>query len=306
MQNSNLNKMIKALLYILPILFCSCGTVQVLNYKVESGVIPATVEVDGLQVCEATPCEVALTADRTFVGLAYSSNGYKCQGEHHISVLPKVIPHDPPYAKAERIQTCLNWDAPRTVVFDLNIQPPEPVTTGQFLKKINKIKYVAMGVQNSQWHSRENPANNSRASDFFISYGEEIFNAHGTLLLGELILGKKTPLSTTQFQVGGLMHGHYTPLSMFYLSGGLFYKKIENEFAPDGIFPYLGLGILLNSETIIEFWNVFKIYFVKPEDFTYQVGSLKYDFFLETGVYLHGKLRDWDAQNVNMGVRIYH
>ena len=107
MQNSNLNKMIKALLYILPILFCSCGTVQVLNYKVESGVIPATVEVDGLQVCEATPCEVSLTADRTFVGLAYSSDGYNCQGEHYISVLPKVIPHDPPMQKQKEYKLVL-------------------------------------------------------------------------------------------------------------------------------------------------------------------------------------------------------
>ena len=296
----------KALLYLLPLLFCSCGTIQVLNYKVESGAIPATVEVDGLQVCDTTPCEVALTADRTFVGLAYSSDGYNCEGEHFISVLPKVTPFDPPYAKAERIQTCLSWDSPRTVVFDLNVQPTEPVTSGQFLKKINKIKYVGMGVQNNRWHSRENSANDSSASDFFISYGQEFFNVPGNLFLGELILGKQTPLSTTQFQIGALVHAHYTPLSMFHLSGGLFYKKIENEFASDGIFPYAGLGLLLNSKTIIEFWSIFKLYFAKREDFTYQVGSLRYDFFLETGAYLHQKLRGWDAQNVNMGVRIYY
>lgn len=296
----------KVLLYILPLLVSSCGTVRILNYNVESGTIPATVEVDGIQVCETTPCEVALTVNCAFVGQAYSSDGYECQGEHYISVLPKVTPINPPYAIAKRIQTGLNWDSPKTVVFDLNVPPTEPVTTGQFIKKINEIKYVALGVQNNQWHSRENSANDSRATDFFISYGQEIFKAPGNLLLGELILGKQTPLSTTQFQIGALVHGHYTPLSMFYLSGGLFYKKFENEFATDGIFPYAGLGLLLNSKTVVEFWSIFKIYFAKREDFTYQVGALKYDLFIETGAYLHSKIQEWDSQNVNMGIRIYY
>lgn len=291
---------------VLVFFLSGCGTVQIQNYNIDSGTVPATVEVDGIQVCEATPCVVSLNSERQYIGLAYSSDGYECQGEHHVSVFPKTSLINPPYAKTVTVQTCLSANTSRTISFDLNLKPTEPIAPGQFLKKNIIIKYVATGVQNNKWHSRKNSENDSSASDFFISYGQELFKASGNLLLGELFFGKQTPLSTQQFQFGAIVHGHYTPLSMFYLSGGLFYKKIENEFSSDGLFPYAGLGLLLNSVTVIEFWNIFKGPFVRRDDFTYQLGSLQYDFFLESGVYLHTKLNDWDSQNLNAGIRIYY
>lgn len=293
-------------IYIFYLLIYGCGTVKVQNYNVESGAVLASVEVDGIPICETTPCDVPLTSDYKFVGLAYSPDGYECQGEHHISVFPKTSSVNPPYAKTVTVQTCLNTDTSRTISFDLNIKPTEPAVSGQFLKKIKIIKYAALGVQNNRWHSKKNSENDSRASDFFISYGQEIFKSPGNLLLGELIFGKQTPLSTEQYQIGAAIHGYYTPLYMFYLSGGLFYKKIENEFASDGIFPYAGLGLLLNSVTVVEFWNIFKGPFAKREDFTYQLGSIRYDFFLESGIYLHNKLNEWDSQNLNAGIRVYY
>lgn len=292
--------------FIVIFLLNGCGTIQTLNYNVDSGTVPATVEVDGIQVCETTPCEILLTSEHKFVGLAYSSDGYKCQSKHHISVFPKASAIDPPYAKTTIMQTCSQSDSSKTITFDLNTKPTDTVIRGQFLKKNKNIEYASVGVQNNQWHSRKNLKDDIKTSDFFISYGQEVFKAPGNLLIGELVLGKRTPFSSTQYQFGALVHGHYTPLTMFYLSSGLFYQKIENEFAADGIFPYAGLGLLLNNVTVVEFWSIFKGPFVRSEDFTYQIGSIHYDFILESGIYLHNKFNDWDSQGLKAGLRVYY
>lgn len=296
----------RKLLIIQILLLSGCGTIRKHQYQVDTGDIPAAVEVDGKQVCDFTPCDITLTADLKYVGLAYSSNGYHCSGFHHVSVFPAHSPAKPSYAGVKKVNSCDYQESKKTIAFDVTIKQSEQVNPGQFSQNLKTLKYIALGAQNNNWHNPKNDALDSKTTDGIISYGQEIYKLPGSVFLGELTIGKTTSKLGSQGQAGVLLHAHYEDLAMFYLTGGLQYQKIENDFATDGLFPYVGFGLLLNHKTIREFWHIFKWILIKQGDFTYKVGEFNYDLFLETGVFIHQRMTEWDWQDLKMGLRIYY
>lgn len=289
------------------IILLSCGTRQPIPYRIISTPNPATIELDGTQVCQSTPCEITPDCDLLFVGMRHSIDGFKGNSFRKIDAFPIDVNQKDEYPQNLTKDVCLDRFETKTttIVFDLK-NKTLPIQRGENSVKIKQFKYYGGSFQTEKWENNTNKNLNSTNQSYSLLWGKEIWKYPGILLIGEIKYNKQLPQESNQQEIGISVHLHNETISMFYFSGGIFYKKIENNYANEGLFPFLGFGLLLNQKTIFEFWNVFKGAFAQESDFTYTFGEFNYDFYLSHDITLHSNHEWQEPRATNFGLRIFY
>ena len=72
------------------VLLSACSSQKMIRYTVETNPRDAIIDVNGVNLCTQTPCEIQLECKRRWVGLAYSSSGYAGSSVYTVEALPRA------------------------------------------------------------------------------------------------------------------------------------------------------------------------------------------------------------------------
>lgn len=284
------------LLIILSFIF-SCGHRQVILYEATSSPVKASIYVNGEKVCEETPCDFRLNADHIFVGLINSSDGFVCEGNATLDVIPAENTASVFHQQAD-VNSCLDRDKPvNRINFDLR---KEGLVTPFVPNK--RIQFGGLGAHLFSLRNEEFSEQNSRKTDFYFSYGKQIYTYPNFLFLGEVVFTKRTPINREGYRIGAIGHFHATEVSYLFLTTGFFYEIKMNKFSSDDILPFIGGGVLLNRKSL---YALSRYIFVKRQDANFRVGTLGYDIFVSGGVLYHPRSSNWNTQSTLVGLRFY-
>lgn len=66
----------------------SCASQKMIKYVIETDPPEASIDVNGMNYCQRTPCEIKLQCSKHWVGMAYSSSGYAGSSIYTVQAMP--------------------------------------------------------------------------------------------------------------------------------------------------------------------------------------------------------------------------
>lgn len=118
----------KRLLFAIPLLF-GCASSRDVVFEANAIPAPAAIEVNGMVICDSTPCKIMLRCGKAWVGLANAPGGQApTTGQYGVTAIPlKAEPGQKLYTSTKHVDPCLvvAGDSPK-LLFRMDIEPVAP------------------------------------------------------------------------------------------------------------------------------------------------------------------------------------